>query len=98
MFTSMNRSLTNVYLGGAFAKTNVKSTVVAGEKPILEHSEATIATVFDALITLSARETNSQKRFCSATTITNDAQRIHHFCSREQLAEARNAITCDDKN
>jgi Cft2 family RNA processing exonuclease len=41
----------NVVLGGAFTKTNVKSTVVAGEKPILEHSEATIATVSDALTT-----------------------------------------------
>jgi H+-translocating NAD(P) transhydrogenase subunit beta len=49
--TSMNRSLANVILGGAFIKTNVKSTVVAGEKPILEHSEATIATVSDALTT-----------------------------------------------
>jgi hypothetical protein len=35
---------------------------------------------------------------CSATTITNDAYCIHHFCSGDQLAEARNAITCDDKN
>jgi NAD/NADP transhydrogenase beta subunit len=51
MCTSMNRSLTNVILGGAFAQTNVKSTVVAGEKPILEHSEATITTVSDALTT-----------------------------------------------
>jgi hypothetical protein len=41
----------NVVLGGAVTKSNVKSTVVAGEKPILEHSEATIATVFDALTT-----------------------------------------------
>jgi hypothetical protein len=31
---------------------------------------------------------------CSATSITNYAQCIHHFCSRDQLAEARNAITC----
>jgi hypothetical protein len=31
---------------------------------------------------------------CSETTITNDAQCIHHFCSRDQLAESRNAITC----
>jgi hypothetical protein len=31
---------------------------------------------------------------CSATTITNDAQCIHHFCSRDQLTDARNAITC----
>jgi H+-translocating NAD(P) transhydrogenase len=51
MCTSMNRSLANVILGGAFTKTNVKSTVVAGEKPNLEHSEATIATVSDALTT-----------------------------------------------
>jgi hypothetical protein len=41
----------NVVFGGAFTKTNVKSTVVAGEKPILEHSEATIATISDALTT-----------------------------------------------
>jgi hypothetical protein len=47
----MNRSLANVILGGAITKSNVKSTVVAGEKPILEHSEATIATVSDALTT-----------------------------------------------
>jgi NAD/NADP transhydrogenase beta subunit len=47
----MNRSLANVIHGGAITKSNVKSTVVAGEKPILEHSEATIATVFDALTT-----------------------------------------------
>jgi H+-translocating NAD(P) transhydrogenase len=43
MCISMNISLANVILGGAFTKTNVKSTVVAGEKPILEHSEATFA-------------------------------------------------------
>jgi hypothetical protein len=41
----------NVVLGCAFTKTNVKSTVVPGEKPILEHSEATIASVSDALTT-----------------------------------------------
>jgi H+-translocating NAD(P) transhydrogenase len=51
MCTSMNRSLANVILGGAFTKTKVKSTIAAGEKPILEHSEATIATVSDALTT-----------------------------------------------
>jgi hypothetical protein len=43
-----------------------------------------------------------RKISCSATTIANDAQFIYHFCSRDQLAEARNAITCDiyryDKN
>jgi hypothetical protein len=47
----MNRSLANVILGGAITKSNVKSTVVAGEKPILEHSEAAFATVSDALST-----------------------------------------------
>jgi NAD/NADP transhydrogenase beta subunit len=51
MCTSMYRSLANVILGGAFTKTNVKSTVDAGEKPILEQFEATIATVSDALTT-----------------------------------------------
>jgi NAD/NADP transhydrogenase beta subunit len=52
MCTSINRSLANVILGGAFTKTEVESTVPAGEKPILEHSEATIATVSDALTTV----------------------------------------------
>jgi NAD/NADP transhydrogenase beta subunit len=51
MCTSTNISPANVILGGAFTKTNVKSTVVAGGKPILEHSEATIPTVSDALTT-----------------------------------------------
>jgi NAD/NADP transhydrogenase beta subunit len=51
MCTSMNRILANFILGGACTKTKVKSTVAAGEKPILEHSEATIVTVSDALTT-----------------------------------------------
>jgi hypothetical protein len=41
----------NFILGGVSTKTKVKSTVAAGEKPILKHSEATIASVFDALTT-----------------------------------------------
>jgi NAD/NADP transhydrogenase beta subunit len=47
----MNRSLENFILGGVSTKTKVKSTVAAGEMPILEHSESTIATVVDALTT-----------------------------------------------
>jgi NAD/NADP transhydrogenase beta subunit len=51
MCTTMNRSLANVILGGAFTKTKVKSTVAEGKKPLLEHSETTIATVSDVLTT-----------------------------------------------
>jgi NAD/NADP transhydrogenase beta subunit len=51
MCTSMNKGPAKFILGGVSTKTKVKLTVAAGEKPILEHSEATIATVFDALTT-----------------------------------------------
>jgi NAD/NADP transhydrogenase beta subunit len=51
MCTSMNRSLAKFILSGVSTKTKVKLTVAAGEKPILDYSEATIATVFDALTT-----------------------------------------------
>jgi NAD/NADP transhydrogenase beta subunit len=103
MCTSMNRSLANVILGGAFIKTNVKSTVIAGEKPILEHSEATIATVSDVVTT--AQDDNficSRDQLAEALLFGDDnhKRRAMHsaFCSRDQLAEAQNAITCDDKN
>jgi NAD/NADP transhydrogenase beta subunit len=98
MRTSMNRSLANVILGGAFTKTNVKSTVVAGEKPSLEHSEATIATVSDALT--NAQDNNficSRDQIAEALLFGDDNHKgraMHSaFCSRDQLAEARNAIT-----
>jgi hypothetical protein len=94
----MNRSLENVIIGGAFIKTNVKSTVVAGEKPILEHSEATIATVSDELAT--AQDNNficSRDQLAEALLVCDDnhKRRSMHsaFCSTDQLAEARNIIT-----
>jgi hypothetical protein len=59
-----------------------------------KHHNGTRAGQYILLLERPAR----RKSFCSATAITNDAQCIHHFCSRDQLAEARNAITCDDKN
>jgi hypothetical protein len=91
--------LANVILGGAFTKTKVKSTVVAGEKPILEHSEATNATVSDALTT--AQDNNfisSRYQLAEALLFDDDNHKRRAmqsaFCSRDQLAEARNAITC----
>jgi hypothetical protein len=99
MCTSMNRSLANFILGGAFIKTNVKSTIIADEKYILEHSEANIATVSDALTT--AQDNNficSRDQLSEALLFGDDnhKRRAMHsaFCSRDQLAEARNAITC----
>jgi NAD(P) transhydrogenase beta subunit len=102
MCTSMNRSLAIVIFGGAFIGTNVKSTIIAGEKPILEHSEATIATVSDSLT--AAQDNNficSRDQLADALLFGDDnhKRRAMHsdFCSRDQLVEARNAITCDEK-
>jgi H+-translocating NAD(P) transhydrogenase subunit beta len=103
MCTSTNISLVNVILGGVFTKTNVISTVVADEKPILERSEATIATVSDALTTAQDNIfICSRDQLAEALLFGDDyhKRRAMHsaFCSRNQLAEARNAIICDDKN
>jgi hypothetical protein len=69
----MNRSLANVILGGAFTKINVESTVVAGEKPILEHSEATIATVSDTLTTAQDKNfTCSRDQLAEALLFSDD--------------------------
>jgi NAD/NADP transhydrogenase beta subunit len=101
MCTSMKRSLANFILGSVSTKSKVKSTVAAGEKPILEHSEATIATVFDALTTAKCVTiVPGLKLFVSAPSSLhkgaasggNCAHTIHYFCSRDQLAEMMTKI------
>jgi hypothetical protein len=54
------------------------------------HHNGTRAGLYHILLEEQARRISS----CSAMTVINDAQCIHHFCSRDQLTAARYAITC----
>jgi H+-translocating NAD(P) transhydrogenase len=100
-------TLLNAYSGLALALERflrdielltIVGALIASSVSILSYIMCTTMNRSLANVILGAVRECSELIVQGAASSGNCAYTIYHFCSRDQLAEARHAITCDDKN